>query len=164
MLSMNRMRCGWFCMITELVRLPSPKKRTPFISVPSVTPVAAKMMFFPGARSFERYTFLKSVMPIARQRSSCSGLLTTSRAKISPFRHRIAAAVRTPSGAPPVPITACTPDPTTAAARPAPRGAAPRRQVTIADQADARAGRADVVDQLLVPLALEHDHHQILDV
>ena len=36
---------------------------------------------------------LKSVMPIARQRSSCSGLLTTSRAKISPFRHRIAAAV-----------------------------------------------------------------------
>ena len=54
MLSMNRMRCGEFCMITELVRVPSPKKRTPRISVPSVTPVAAKMMLLPGARSFER--------------------------------------------------------------------------------------------------------------
>ena len=32
-------------------------------------------------------------MPIARQRSSCSGLVTTRRAKISPFRQRIAAAV-----------------------------------------------------------------------
>ena len=37
----------------ELVRTPSPKKRTPFIKVPSVTPVAAKMMFSPEARSFE---------------------------------------------------------------------------------------------------------------
>ena len=51
---MNRIRCGSFCMITELVRMPSPKKRTPRISVPSVTPVAAKMMSLPGARSFER--------------------------------------------------------------------------------------------------------------
>jgi hypothetical protein len=39
-------------MITELVRTPSPKKRTPRISVPSVTPVAAKITFAPGARSF----------------------------------------------------------------------------------------------------------------
>ena len=54
MLSMNRIRCGLFCMITELVRVPSPKNRTPRISVPSVTPVAAKMTFFPGARSCER--------------------------------------------------------------------------------------------------------------
>ena len=55
-------------------------------------------------------------MPIARQRASCSGVFTTRRAKISPFRQRIAAAVSTPSGAPPVPITAWTPEPTTAAA------------------------------------------------
>ena len=34
------------------------------------------------------------LIPIARQRSSCSGLLTTSRAKISPLRQRIAAALR----------------------------------------------------------------------
>ena len=36
----------------KLVRMPSPKKRTPRISAPSVTPVAAKMMRDPGARSF----------------------------------------------------------------------------------------------------------------
>ena len=54
MLSMNRIWCGSFCMITELVRTPSPKNRTPFISVPSVTPVAAKMTRAPGARSFDR--------------------------------------------------------------------------------------------------------------
>ena len=129
MLSMNRIWCGSFCMITELVRLPSPKKRTPFISVPSVTPVAAKMMLLPGARSFARYTFLKSVIPIARQRSSCSGLDTTRRAKISPFRQRIAAAVNTPSGAPPVPITAWTPEPATAAVMPAERSPSPIRRM-----------------------------------
>ena len=44
MVSMNRMRAGLLCMTSELVRVPSPKNRTPFISVPSVTPVAAKMM------------------------------------------------------------------------------------------------------------------------
>ena len=37
----------------------------------------------------------------------------------------MAAAVRTPSGAPPMPITACTPDPTTAAAMPAERSPSP---------------------------------------
>ena len=96
-------------------------------------------------------------MPIARQRSSCSGLLTTSRAKISPFRQRIAAAVSTPSGAPPVPMTAWTPLPTTAAAMPADRS--PSR-----DQPDARAGRADLLDQRLVARPVEHDDDEILDV
>ena len=42
MVSMKRMRAGRLCMMSELVRTPSPKNRTPFISVPSVTPVAAK--------------------------------------------------------------------------------------------------------------------------
>ena len=50
---MNRIRDGRLCMMSELVRTPSPKKRTPFISVPSVTPVAAKMMLSPDARSAE---------------------------------------------------------------------------------------------------------------
>ena len=54
MLSMKRIRCGLVCMISELVRVPSPKNRTPFINVPSVTPVAAKMMLLPGARSLTR--------------------------------------------------------------------------------------------------------------
>ena len=42
---------GWLCITTECVRMPSPKKRTPFISAPSVTPVAAKMSDSPDARS-----------------------------------------------------------------------------------------------------------------
>ena len=50
---MKRMRAGSLCMTSELVRMPSPKNRTPFISVPSVTPVAAKMMSSPDARSFD---------------------------------------------------------------------------------------------------------------
>ena len=33
MVSMKRMRCGLVCITTELVRMPSPKNRTPFISV-----------------------------------------------------------------------------------------------------------------------------------
>src|SRR5271166_6351470 len=36
---------------SDEVRTPSPKKRTPLSSGPSVTPVAAKMMFLPGASS-----------------------------------------------------------------------------------------------------------------
>ena len=36
-------------MMTDVVRVPSPKKRTPRISVPSVTPVAAKMIRSPDA-------------------------------------------------------------------------------------------------------------------
>ena len=50
---MKRMRCGLFCITIELVRMPSPKNRTPFSRLPSVTPVAAKMMFLPQARSAE---------------------------------------------------------------------------------------------------------------
>ena len=38
-------------MTMELVRVPSPKKRTPRISDPSVTPVAAKMMPSPETQA-----------------------------------------------------------------------------------------------------------------
>ena len=50
---MKRIRGGLLCMTSEKVRVPSPKNRTPRISVPSVTPVAAKMMFEPDARSLD---------------------------------------------------------------------------------------------------------------
>src|SRR6266566_3406055 len=66
-----------------------------------------------------------SFTPIFPSRSASSGLLITSRARICPFKQRSAAAVSTPSGAPPVPITACTPAPTTAAEIPAERSPSP---------------------------------------
>ncbi len=37
---------------TDDVRVPSPKKRTPFSKDPSVTPVAAKMSCLPGRQIF----------------------------------------------------------------------------------------------------------------
>ena len=96
------------------------------------------------------------MIPIARHRSSCSGLVTTSRAKISPLRQRIAAAVSTPSGAPPVPITAWTPEPTTAAVMPAERSPSPinRMRAPVA-----RMSR----DQLFVTRPVEDGDHQVLD-
>src|SRR5688500_6250335 len=39
-----------------------------------------------------------------------------------------------------------------------------RREVAISDELDTRAGLADVLDQLLVPLALEDDDGEILHV
>ena len=54
MLSMKRTCRGSVCITSDSVRVPSPKKRTPFISDPSVTPVAAKMSDAPGARSAAR--------------------------------------------------------------------------------------------------------------
>ena len=44
------------------------------------------------------------------------------------------------------------------------RGRDAGREVAVADQLDARAGGADVGDQLLVPRPIEDDDHQILDV
>src|SRR5216684_807001 len=53
----------------------------------------------------------------------------TRRPRICPFRHRKAAAVSTPSGAPPVPITACTPVPITAAEIPADKSPSPINRI-----------------------------------
>src|SRR5713226_6328296 len=72
---------------------------------------------------------LGSAMPILANRSSCSGLVTTRRAWIWPFKQRSAAAVSTPSGAPPVPITAWTPVPITAALMPAERSPSEIRRI-----------------------------------
>src|SRR6202034_4565252 len=43
MLSMKRTLAVFWVRMTDDVRVPSPKKRTPFSRAPSVTPVAAKM-------------------------------------------------------------------------------------------------------------------------
>ena len=96
-------------------------------------------------------------MPIFARRSWCSGLLTTRRARISPLRQRSAAAVSTPSGAPPVPMTACTPVPSD-------RGGDAGGKIAIADQADARARGANILDELLWRGAFENHDDQVLFV
>src|SRR5437867_2970731 len=60
-------------------------------------------------------------MPMRRIRSSWPGLVGTSRARMPPLRQRSAAAVSTPSGAPPIPMTTWTLVRRTAAVIPADR-------------------------------------------
>ncbi len=103
------------------MRAPWPKKRTPRMKVPSVTPDAAKMISGPGAKSRSVKMRRGSVMPIAFMRSSWPSFVGTRRPCMPPFRQRMAAAASTPSGAPPMPMTACTLVPRTAAEMPAER-------------------------------------------
>src|SRR6185369_7285473 len=70
--STNRMCRDSVVITTEWVRLPEPKNRTPFNNAPSVTPVAAKIILFPGARSSVSYTLFGSLMPIDANRSKTS--------------------------------------------------------------------------------------------
>ncbi len=86
-----------------------------------------------------------------------TALVSTSLAWISPFRQRMAAAVRTPSGAPPVPITAWTPVPDH-------RGRDAGREVAVPDEPDPRPRLADVGDQPLVARSVEDDDHQVVDL
>ena len=93
----------------------------------------------------------------------------TSRAKISPFRHCIAAAASTPSGAPPVPITAWTPLPDTAAAMPADRSPSPIRRMRapvarMSPISFSWRGRSSTTTHQLVDLAAERpgDRPQVL--
>ena len=68
----------------------------------------------------------------------------------------MAAAVITPSGAPPEPMTACTPVPITAAAMPG-------GQVAVADQLDASACLPNFADQLLMARTVEYDDDQVVN-
>src|SRR5918995_195703 len=54
--SMTRTSPPWYDSISECVRAPPPKKRTPRRSSPSVTPVAQKTTLSPEASSFVVYT------------------------------------------------------------------------------------------------------------
>ena len=54
--------------------------------------------------------------------------------------HALAAAVRTPSGAPPVPMTACTPVPDTAAEMPAERSPSPMSRIRASAPSRTRIG------------------------
>ena len=79
-----------------------------------------------------------------------------SRPCSAPPRHLIAAAEITPSGVPPIPISTSTPVPGLRGDR--------RCDVAVPDQVDPRARLAQLGDQRLVPVPLEHDDRQVLDV
>ena len=64
--------------------------------------------------------------------------------------HLSAAAEMTPSGVPPIPIQHVD-------AGLGPRSGDRRRDVAVADQVHARAGLAELGDQVVVAVALEHD-------
>ena len=91
------------------------------MKLPSVTPQAAKMISGPGARSRSVKMRRGSVMPMAACAPPALPWSGTSRPCMPPFRQRIAAAASTPSGAPPMPMTAWTLVPRTAAEMPAER-------------------------------------------
>ena len=67
-----------------------------------------------------------------------------------PPTHLSAAAEMTPSGVPPIAVEHVD-------ARLGPRGGDRRRDVAVADQVDAGARLAQLADQVVVALALEHD-------
>ena len=154
---MNRIWCGSFCMITELVRMPSPKKRTPRISVPSVTPVAAKMMLLPGREILRAIDLLEvgdahraaALLVLGLADDEAREDLAVQAAHRGGRQHAFGRAARAHHGVD---------------ARPDHRRRDAGREIAVADQADARAGRADVRDQLLVARPVEHDDDEIVDV
>ena len=142
MLSMKRIWCWWVCITSDVVRVPSPKNRTPCINVPSVTPVAAKMIRSPDARSFERYTLLKSRNP-----HRAAPLLVL---RLVDDETRIDLTVETPHRRGGQHTFGRASDPhhrVHAASHDRRRDAG--RKVAVANQPDARARRANLVDELL---------------
>ncbi len=127
--------------------------RTPRSSEPPVTPVAATKMSSPETRSSADRIRSRSKPPSTSAVRSPS-LRGHSRPWIAPPMHLIAAAEMTPSGVPPMPISMSTP--VDGCARRDRRG-----DVTVANQVHARAGRAQLGDQVVVALALEHDDGEV---
>ena len=153
---MKRMRCGCVCMTSDVVRTPSPKKRTPFISVPSVTPVAAKTMLLPGRE------VLRPVDPLeVGDAHRAAALLVLRRADDEPRVDLAAQAAHRRGGDHALGRAADPHHRVHAAADHGRRDAG--GQVAVADQPDARAGRTNLLDERLVPRPIEHDHDQVLD-
>ena len=124
MLSTNRTFPVRSVIITDEVRVPSPKKRTPLSKAPSVTPHSREDQLLAGSKVFG---FVNSILILDSHPREAFFLIRFhyQPAQHYPFRQRIAAAVITPSGAPPDPMTTCTLVPITAAAIPAERSPSP---------------------------------------
>ena len=156
MLSTKRMRCGWVCITSVTVRVPSPKKRTPFISDAVGDAGGGK------DDVLARGEVLRLVDPleVGDAHRAAAGLvlwrvhhqaredLAAQAAHRRRREHALGRAADAHHG-----VHAAADH----------RGGDAGRQVAVADQTNARAGGADVGDQLLVPRPVEHDHDQVLD-
>ena len=145
-------------MMIELVRTPSPKKRPPFINVPSVTPVCREeddartgrgsfdfvdllqvgdahrlaALFIPGLANYQ-----------ARENLAVPG--SAWPAAVSTFWRAARAHDRVD-------------------ARPEHGSRNTRREVAVANQANAGASGANFVDEPFVPRSIEHDDDQVFDL
>ena len=144
-------------MMTELVRMPSPKNRTPLISVPSVTPVAAKMMLLAG-REILRAVDLLEVGDAHR----AAALLVLGLADDEPREDLAVQAAHRRRRQHALGRAAGAHHRVHAGADDRRRDAG--RQIAVANQPDARAGRADVGDELLVARPVEHDDDEVVDL
>ena len=142
-------------MMSELVRAPWPKKRTPRMKVPSVTPHAAKMISGPGAR----VALGEDATRIGDAHGLHAFLLTVFR-RHQPALHPTVQAPHGRGGEHPFGCAADPHDGMDVGAADGGRDAG--REVAVGDQPDARPGAADLLDQLLVPRTVEHDHDEVL--
>ena len=135
---------------SEWVRALSARKRTPRRRSPFETPVATTITS-PGARSSEEKTRFDVLDPVrARRRRSRLGVVGQSCACSSPPRQRSAAAERTAWRVPPMPIARWSFVPRI--------GSRDRRgHVAVLDQLDPGARGADLLDQIVVAGAVEHE-------
>src|SRR5215203_3535409 len=107
MVSINRTIRGAVDMTTPCVRAPPRKYLTPYKVSPNVMPVAAKTTSSPRMRSSRVSFFSESSSPYSLSLSTCERWVGHILAWISPPRHFITAAAKTPSGAPPIPMMPC---------------------------------------------------------
>ena len=140
--------------ISECVRVPSPKKRTPRSRPPSVTPVQAKMIFLPGARSCGFVDALGILDAHLRDAFVVLGFgddearenFAVEAAQRRGGENAFGRAARAHHG-----VNAGADD----------GGADAGGKVAIGDQADARAGGANIGDQFFMARAVENDDDEV---
>ena len=138
---------------TDSVSTWSPTTRTPRISAPLVTPVAAEdVLALDEVVGRQHAVDVEAVLDEPPRSLVVRG---QSLPCIAPPRHLMAAAE----------IASGVPDSPSAGRRPCPPARGDRRgNIPVADQVDARAGLAELGDQVVVALALEHDDGEVVDV
>ena len=141
---MKRIRCGALCITIELVRMPCPKNRTPFSSVPSVTPVATNVIGIARRQLVRRIDALevrdahraapRFVLRLRHDQAPVDFAAEAAHRRRGQHAFRRAARAHH-----------------RVHARSVHRRRDAGRQIAVANQPDARAGGANVADELLVP-------------